>query len=504
MTAHFFHTVILMNRIPALLSKTKLMRGYRCLKCIYLTIHHPELEAPISPETQALFDQGNQVGKLARDYFPGGILIDNLPWDFSGALTKTRDAIANGATTIYEAAFEYTGCYARADIIQYSPENKRWRIIEVKSSTKVKPEQIEDVGLQTWIMAKSGLPIEQINLMHLNSACRYPDLDQLFTVQDVTNEIRENYLSVKPKVAEILSSIQNKNIPDIDIGPYCLEPTECGFVEHCWKQIPEMSIFNMPGMHTRKWDLYHDGIIQLDDPRLTDLNELQQRIVTAYQTKERFIDAAGIQSALSTWQFPLVFLDFETINPAIPRYDGCGPFHQVPFQFSVHRWDHPEAEITHHEFLNETMDDPRIRLIPALLDACEGTGSIVAYFSKFESARIEELAAYSPKHKDSLHQLIERMVDPLPIIRQHVYDNAFEGSFSLKKVAPALLGNAFAYDHMLVADGGAAQRAYEEFTSPNIASKRKDTLKKAMLDYCKQDTFVLVLLVKWLYEQALR
>src|SRR3990167_7780350 len=105
-----------MNRIPKLLSKTKLMRGYRCLKCIYLTIHHTEYEAPITPETQALFDQGNTVGCKAREYFPNGILIDNKPWDFTGALLKTRQLMTDKTTVIYEAAFEYAGCYARADI----------------------------------------------------------------------------------------------------------------------------------------------------------------------------------------------------------------------------------------------------------------------------------------------------------------------------------------------------------------------------------------------------
>src|SRR5436190_9874167 len=139
-----------MNQLPKLLSTTKLMRGYHCLKCIYLTIHHPELEAPITSETQALFDQGNIIGAKAREYYPGGVLIDNKPWDFIGALSKTRELIANGTTTIYEAAFEYMGCYARADIIQYSPDTKRWRIFEVKSSTKVKPEHYDDVGLQVW------------------------------------------------------------------------------------------------------------------------------------------------------------------------------------------------------------------------------------------------------------------------------------------------------------------------------------------------------------------
>lgn len=492
-----------MQPIPKLLSKTRLMRGYRCLKCIYLNIHHPELETPITPDTQALFDQGNVVGAKAREHYPGGVLIDNKPWDFIGALEKTRELIANGTTIIYEAAFEYMGCYARADIIQYSPDTKRWRIFEVKSSTSVKPEHYDDIGLQVWILAKSGLPIEQINIVHLNSECRYPDLSNLFKEVDVTNDIREKYLSVQPKIQEILTTIRQSDVPDIDIGSYCHAPNECRFTEHCWKQknIPERSIFNLPKIHAKKWKLYYDGIISLDDPRLTDLNELQERVVTCFKTNERYINKDAIQAALLSWKFPLIFLDFETINPAIPRYAGCKPYEQVPFQFSVHTWQSPDSEITHKEFLHETTDDPRTTLIPALLEACGEEGSIVAYYGKFESARIEELADYSPDNKDRLIKLIDRIVDPLPLIRDTVYDNAFAGSFSLKAVAPALLGESHSYDGMLIANGNDAQRGFDELISSNITIEKKAVIKNAMIEYCKKDTHVMVKLVKWLYEQ---
>ena len=493
-----------MNPIPKLLSKTKLMRGYRCQKCIYLTIHDPKLEAPITPDTQALFDQGNVIGAKAREYYPGGVLIDNKPWDFSGALSRTRELLANETPIIYEAAFEYMGCYARADIIQYSPDSKRWRIYEVKSSTKVKPEHLDDVGLQAWIMAKSGLPIQSIHVVHLNSDCRFPDLGNLFKEVDVTNDLRATYLSIQPKIRDILLSIREPNVPDIDIGPYCYAPNECGFLAHCQKEkkIPELSIFNMPGLRERKWALYQQGITTLDDPRLTDLNVLQARMVECYKTGKRFVDREGIRDALSSWQFPLVFLDFETINPAIPRYPGCHPFSQAPFQFSVHRWESKDSELTHEEYLHDNSDDPRPALIPALLKACGTEGSIVAYYSKFESDRIAEMAELMSEYSNALQQLQARMVDPLPIFKEHVYDNAFEGSFSLKSVAPALLGESSSYENMTVANGNEAQRAFEELISPTISITKKAMLKSAMLEYCKKDTHEMVQLVQFLWQNA--
>lgn len=488
-----------MRRIPRLLSKTKLMRGYRCLKSIYLTIHQPQLEPPVTPELQALFDQGNQVGETARRYLPGGTLVDCKPWEFGEALTKTRALIAAGTQTIYEAAFEYQGCYARADIIQYSPESKRFSIYEVKSTMSVKPEHLQDVGLQTWIMAKSGLPIEKIHIMHLNRECRYPNLDNLFVTVDVTEEMRTRYPNVIGEVKGILDTITKDKIPDIHIGPQCHEPSECPFIAHCWKDIPPVSIFNLPGLKNRKWELYQDGIITLDDERLTELTELQQRMIDVFKSGERYINREAVKAALADWQYPFVYLDFETINPAIPRYPGTAPYQQVPFQFSAHRMEQAGGQLTHQEYLHTDISDPRPELIKALLQACGSEGSIIAYYKKFESDRIQELADFSEVHRDALLALLPRLVDPLPIFRDSVYDSAFAGSFSLKYVAPAILGKEQSYTGMMVANGGDAQRAFETILSPAVTAERKNDLIEALRAYCTKDTLVMVDLVNWMF-----
>jgi hypothetical protein len=302
-----------LRKLPKLLSKTKVMRGYRCLKNVYQTIHNPDLEAPITKEQQALFDQGNQVGEDARKKFPGGVLVDNKPWDFFGSLKATRELIKN-EKIIYEAAFEYKGCYARADVIVFSDETKRWSVYEVKSSTKVKPEHIDDVGLQSWIIANSGLPIESIFVLHLNPECVFPNLENLFVEENVTELLRERYSDIAPKLNEIFGVIRQESIPAIDLGPYCLSPGECGFKDACWKEkkIPKVSVFNLPKINDKKWKLYDEGIISLNDERLSGLSDLQQRVVDSYTSGERFIDRSVISSELKAWKYPFTFLDFET------------------------------------------------------------------------------------------------------------------------------------------------------------------------------------------------
>lgn len=499
-----------MASVPKLLSKTKLLRGFQCLKSIYLTIHHKELEPPITPELQALFDQGNEVGLEARRRFPDGFLVDHKPWDFIGSLRTTRELLRGGETkTIFEASFEHQGCYSRADIIKFNDHSARWTIIEVKSTTKLKDEHINDVGLQAWIMAKSGLPIEQINVMYLNPACRYPHLENLFITEDVTDRVRLVYPEIAPQLGKIFNTLRLESTPDIDVGPHCFIPNECPFWDHCSgeRNIVAPSVFNLPKINTQKWDFYKAGILKLNDPRLIEqmsqLTITQQRMIEVFESKKRIVDAVKIQHELESWKFPLVFLDFETINPAIPRYEQTGPYQQVPFQFSVHIWEKPEdPQLHHYEYLHTDSTDPRPNLIPALLKACGTEGSIVSYYSQFESARIEEMADYSPEHKEALMSLLGRIKDPLPVIREHVYDEQFNGSFSIKSVGPALLGKTFSYEGLEVADGGAAQRAFNEIIHPQTEMSRKNNLIKASLEYCKQDTLSMVELVRWMFNQS--
>jgi hypothetical protein len=493
-----------MLQIPKLISKTKIMLGYQCHKNIYLAVHQKHLVPPVGPELQALFDQGNAVTEEARKRFPEGVLVDNPPFDFVGSLQKTRDLLANQTPVIFEAAFEYKGCYARADVIQYNSLTQRWSIVEVKSTTKVKDEHLDDVGLQVWIMANAGLPIEKISVMHLNNLCKFPDLSNLFTLIDVTDQLRAMHTSISPRLNDIFKAIRSPDVPDVDIGKHCYEPRECQFLDSCWgkKNLASPNIFDMPQMYDKRWKFFERGIISIDDVPPSELSEKENLCLQVLKTGQRHIDKNYIQSELAKWKFPLVFLDFETINPAIPIYTGAGPFTQVPFQFSVHILESSDAAPVHFEFLADSSDDPREELMLKLIESCKGEGSVVAYYAKFEGNVIQDLAEYAPKQKVALEQIRSRLVDPLPIIKEAIYDKEFGSSYSLKSVGPALLGPVFSYENMLVGDGGMAQRAFDELKKPETTRERKIVLKNALLEYCKKDTFVVVELVKWLYQIA--
>lgn len=488
-------------KIPHWISKTKLMRGYQCEKSLYLSLHHKDLESPITAEQEAIFDQGSLVGELARQQFTNGLLVDNKPWDFLGSIKKTRELLTKKNKVIFEAAFDYQGCYARADIIQYNPLSDRWLIFEVKSSTKIKEEQIDDVSLQAWIMAKAGLPIEKIFIMHLNPECTYPDLSNLFISQDVTEQVRLRYPKIAPKISQLFLSINQPNPPNINIGPHCHHPNPCSFIEHCWSKInwPEYHVFDLPKIGDKKWEYFEKQQLDLKTLPTQDLDTLQARVVECVQSQQQYLDQNLIKQEISKWAWPLLFLDFETINPAIPRYPGSSPYQHIPFQFSLHIWSNPDSQnLEHFEYLHQDETDPRPALLKKLIPLLLQPGTIIAYYKKFEVTRLQEMALQFSAYQSEITQICERIQDPLPILRQTVYNLNFKGSYSLKKVAPALLGERYNYQDLAVDNGLAAQRAYELIIDPKTSSHDKHKLVESCLLYCRQDTQVLVDLVKWM------
>jgi hypothetical protein len=184
-------------------------------------------------------------------------------------------------------------------------------------------------------------------------------------------------------------------------------------------------------------------------------------------------------------------MDFESLNPAIPRFAGTRPYSQIPFQWSVHRQLEPGGELEHFEFLARDSQDPRPDFIDSLCGVLGQHGHIIAYNASFESQRVGELGDWLPKYADHIDQIQGRLWDLLPVVRRHVYHPAFNGSFSLKSVLPALVPE-LTYEGMEVANGTDAGEAWSRITRGDISETEKDRLITALLAYCKQDTWAMV------------
>jgi len=211
--------------------------------------------------------------------------------------------------------------------------------------------------------------------------------------------------------------------------------------------------------------------------------------------------APEIKDELKGLRYPLYYMDFETINPCLPRFPGMRPYDLLPFQWSVHVQRKPDATPEHFEFLATDRSDPRRTFISALCNALGDRGSIVVYFQQFESGRLSDLALWLPEFLGRINKTQRRLWDLLPIIRNHVYHPAFGGSYSLKSVLPVLVPD-MTYEGMEVGDGNAAGLAWESLIGGDCSEVERKRKRKALLDYCGQDTLAMLKLLERLQQHG--
>lgn len=166
------------------LSKSRFQTGLQCHRLLWLRVHEPTApELAIDPRLQASFARGQHIGELARAEFPGGILIPND----DRRVDATRQAIADGVSTLFEASFASADVLVSVDVLER--ETNSWRLIEVKSTTSVKPQHITDAAVQAYVLSSAGLDVTHVEIMHLNAACSHPNLRDLFMREDITAEV---------------------------------------------------------------------------------------------------------------------------------------------------------------------------------------------------------------------------------------------------------------------------------------------------------------------------
>jgi hypothetical protein len=486
--------------VLARLSKSGFMAGMQCHKRLYLATYRPELAGPAGESGEATFEMGHAVGALARNRYSGGALIgEDLDW--AEADCATRAALRNRAIpAIFEGALSFDRVRIRTDILTRTSD-RRFDLFEVKSTLDLKPEHEWDLAVQHYVLRGAGVPIRWARLMHLNRDYVYPggeyDLKRLFTFTNLTGQVRKKRREVVAALKEMRRTLAAKSPPPIPVGPQCSSPYPCPFYDHCHEEEPEHSIEQLPRLGMRLRDqLAAMGIIAIPKiPRDFDgLSTLQARVAKAVRTATRFHDPA-ISRKLRKLKFPVHFLDFETFAPALPLYAGTKPYKTIPFQWSDHILN-ADGAITHREFLHDEPTDPRRPFAERLLETLGNKGSIVVY-SSFEATRLRELGEHFEDLAPTLERVRKRIVDLLPLIRDHVYDPEFHGSFSLKSVLPALVPG-LGYDDLEITDGGVASLAYTEMQATLTARKRWIALRAALLAYCKRDTEALLRLVNLL------
>ncbi len=488
------------------ISKTQFMMGRQCLKRLWLNAFRKDLVPPLPKDQARRFEEGHAVDVLAREYFKGGKLAEAGPGGAARALERTAALMRAGADTIYEGAFSSGTLLVRCDILKRNAGGT-WDLIEVKSSTGAKDEHFPDAAVQAYALEGAGVRLGKVRLMHVNGSFVKKgaiDPEKFFTLLDITGETRELRTETVRDLGLFLDTLGSGRAPDIPIGRHCSEPYDCEFRGHCWAGLPEFSIYDIPRLGWEKKDaLKAMGILRFRDvPDDFDLNPAQRLSLSVEKSGRPAVDRAAIREFLRGLEYPLFHLDFETIMPAIPLYDGSRPYQQVPFQASLHVQSSPGDAPRHLEYLGDAAADPRPGLIRFLLENIGPRGSLLAYNSAFETARIKELAGDFPGQAAGLLALTGRMRDLMAPFRSQAYVHPeFKGRVSLKRVLPAMVPG-MTYKGMPIADGSAAQLAYLDLLSGKLPAAEAEKIRENLKRYCGQDTLAMVKVLERLYGLA--
>jgi hypothetical protein len=484
-----------------MLSKSRFVTGCQCHKLLWWTVHDPDARE-LQPDKvlQDLFDQGRQVGEVARSRYPDGVLIDLPHTARAERVAATRKALDEGAPAIFEATFIALDTFVAIDVLE--KRGAGHHLVEVKSSTSQKDEHIPDVAVQAYVAAASGLEITSAEVMHLNKAFRNPDAGDLFAHSDVVPAVAA-FLPMVPDELARQRVMLGGPLPDVPIGLHCFEPRECPFLERCWPDSPD-HIRHLSGVGPKSAARYVErglhsisGLPQLEQQRLTFTQRRQLKALT----ERRLVVEPTLARELAPFMAAarLGFLDFETIARAIPVWPGMAPWQQAAAQFSYHERQ-PDGGYTHAEFLAEGPEDARPRLAEAMLRATAEADRVVTYTS-FEKTRIRDLQQAVPDLAAGLAALEAKLLDLHPVVKHCVYHPDFNGSFSLKYVLTPLVPD-LTYNDLVDGRVASVEIARLLFVAGRIPRHERARVRQDLLDYCQRDTWAMVRLVERLSELA--
>lgn len=406
--------------------------------------------------------------------------------------------------------------HARADIMKPSADGKSWHLYEVKSSTEVKKEHYPDICFQYNAFTQAGYKITSLNLIIVNSDYVYNESkglepEQFIKIVDLTSDIHEKMDEFLPLMEHAHKLLTGKEEPRvITLKKSFKYPPPEKLLNYYKKETPDYSIYDIAGISAKSLE----KLTAMKVEKITDIpdrffkSKAQNLQVELTKKRTSFIDLDAIREELATLKQPLYFLDYETISPAIPLYNGMKPYQQIPFQFSLHIMD-SKGEITSTGYLHTQNTNPIPQLVQALKDNIGPEGTVIVWNKKFECECNKGMARAVPEHAPFLEELNNRIYDLMLIFKDKYLDYRFKGSASIKKVLPVLVPN-LSYKDLEISEGGSASEAiyqinniYPEMSPDDIAPLTPETRVQMIQDlktYCERDTLAMVEIFRVLKE----
>jgi len=471
---------------------------------------------PVDEATQDIFDAGNLFESYVEKLFPEAVKIgfDRNNFDtYKKMLKKTADEINYGTKVILQGRLEANNTTCIFDILK-RVEGITFDLIEIKSSSSEKPEHSYDLAFQKQVLENTGLKIRKTSVIHLNKDYIKKgeiDIKKLIIGKDVTEEVNSLKEITKQQTQEALNILENTKCPDL--SPRYINQLQV--VGTKWKdywmetflyinkKLPKYSIYKLCRLDPELIAQWEDSKIEeiKDIPEDTENlhpRQINQILTTKYD--KQIIEKEKIEKFIDTLEYPLYFFDYETFASIIPLFDGTKPYQPYPFQYSLHILDSLDAEVRHTEYLHTEKSDPMPNLIEKMKKDLGDKGTILTWNMNYEIGCNKNMIEAYPEHTDYLLGINERIKDLMtPFSKQWFVDKNFFGSASIKKVLP-VLAPEHNYKDLNVSDGMQARRTWIPTVLEDRNTWNKDEVLKDLRDYCKLDTYAMVLIYKFLYD----
>ncbi|MFH7325859.1 DUF2779 domain-containing protein [Desulfurivibrio sp. C05AmB] len=491
-----------MTRHPGL-SKSRIIIHRQCPRRLWLQVYRPEL-AVVEKAATEMMATGRRVGEVARTLFPNGLLMPE--GDLKQARWETDAALAlRPRRPLFEATFSHQQVLVQADILY--PAGNGYRMAEVKAANEVKEYHYDDAAVQAWVIRQAGVRLHRVEICHLNRDYIYPGGDNwhgLFALSDITSEVKDRRKAIPTWVSDAQRTLGQTVQPRVQTGVQCRQPFACPFFTHCEPnaiaELRPCDLQVLPRAGSLVTMLRESGFTSLKDVPPEKLNNpVQQRIRRTLIANRAEIDPVAGE-ILGGLPYPRYYLDFETMQFAIPFWIGTSPYAQIPFQWSCHVEKRAGGKLREHSFLADGANNPCRELTENLLAAVGKMGPIFVY-SSFEQSRLKNLASQYPDLAPAIEKVMKRLVDLLPITKKYYYHPDMRGSWSLKAVLPTIAPD-LDYSNLPVADGLMAQEAFQEIMRPETKVRRRNQLRRQLVEYCGLDTLALVRLVHFFMEAS--
>jgi len=448
------------------------------------------------------YDEKKEVKKLILSFLGKGLWIKGETVE--ERVEESKKAVLKKRKAIFNPVFVFDDILIEIDALIWS--EKGYDIYDIKSASSLKTIFFDALALQLFVLNRLDIPTEKVILctIHQNYTFHQKlEPEKLIEKREVRESVLERIPKITEKIETAKKALENKTMSfEKEIGKRCYFP-ECGYLEDCWKkkQVPYPSIFNLSRMDkVSKFELYSQGIKNLKDipEEIVQKLEKKQKIqIEADRTGKPFIDSEKIKEFLDTITYPLYFLDFETVQHPVPRFEGVKPNKHIPFQFSLHYLESETSKLKHFEFLADEKKDPRSFVAEKIVEWINPNHCILSYNSGFEKAVIRKLAEFCPQKSETLLQIAQNIKDLMqPFKNFSYYQKEMNGRYSIKSVLSALIPEE-SYSKLNIKNGGEATFVYKSLEYIQD-EKIKMEKKKDLLDYCRLDTYAMVLILNYL------